>query len=394
MITKEEVLKNIENLSFEEQVDFVNKKFAEAKSQYNLHDSILYGELLDNKYNAVGIKFELPGLYNRAGDYEKTIAFVSNWMLDSNSLNLISMDVRPLIDLCDAYIQTQNFEQAITNLQLATAVIENSLELYADKTTNEAIVTLNLKLAYVKAQLASVYYYQSMYSEAVDFLKESFSYGMTVIACYFAASIYEKSEEFKSYELAIEYFEKIANIQPTPKNTEFYSLDDWYQVNANYELGMIYTTADQFIDKEKAYKYFKKANTMGYNISEDEIKDIVEKIETENSYENSLPNAENNKNEKKSSDGCYVATCVYGSYDCPEVWTLRRFRDYTLKENLFGRIFIKLYYSISPTAVKLFGKYKWFHNLFKMPLDKFVAKLQEKGVKNTPYCDNKQKGEC
>lgn len=48
MITKEEVLKNIENLSFEEQVDFVNKKFAEAKSQYNLHDSILYGELLDN----------------------------------------------------------------------------------------------------------------------------------------------------------------------------------------------------------------------------------------------------------------------------------------------------------------------------------------------------------
>jgi len=29
-----------------------------------------------------------------------------------------------------------------------------------------------------------------------------------------------------------------------------------------------------------------------------------------------------------------------------------------------------------------------------MPLDKFVAKLQEKGVKNTPYCDNKQKGEC
>lgn len=24
-----------------------------------------------------------------------------------------------------------------------------------------------------------------------------------------------------------------------------------------------------------------------------------------------------------NSGGCYVATCVYGSYDCPEVWTLR-----------------------------------------------------------------------
>ena len=26
-----------------------------------------------------------------------------------------------------------------------------------------------------------------------------------------------------------------------------------------------------------------------------------------------------------SSGGCYVATAVYGSYDCPQVWTLRRF---------------------------------------------------------------------
>ena len=28
--------------------------------------------------------------------------------------------------------------------------------------------------------------------------------------------------------------------------------------------------------------------------------------------------------------GCYVATAVYGSYDCPEIWTLRRFRDKVL----------------------------------------------------------------
>ena len=29
---------------------------------------------------------------------------------------------------------------------------------------------------------------------------------------------------------------------------------------------------------------------------------------------------------QKSRRGCYIATCVYGSYDCPQVWTLRRFR--------------------------------------------------------------------
>lgn len=38
--------------------------------------------------------------------------------------------------------------------------------------------------------------------------------------------------------------------------------------------------------------------------------------------------------------GCYVATAVYGSYDCPQVWTLRRFRDYTLAETWYGRAFI------------------------------------------------------
>ena len=85
--------------------------------------------------------------------------------------------------------------------------------------------------------------------------------------------------------------------------------------------------------------------------------------------------------------GCYVATCVYGSYDCPEVWTLRRFRDDILSENIFGRLFIKCYYAISPTAVKLFGDYKWFHKLFKKPLDRLVEKLNSDGVENTQYYD-------
>lgn len=87
------------------------------------------------------------------------------------------------------------------------------------------------------------------------------------------------------------------------------------------------------------------------------------------------------------SGGCYVATCVYGSYDCPPVWTLRRFRDEILSNSFLGRAFIKIYYAISPTAVRLFGKQKWFHKLFKSPLDKLVKKLQDNGVESTPYND-------
>lgn len=88
-----------------------------------------------------------------------------------------------------------------------------------------------------------------------------------------------------------------------------------------------------------------------------------------------------------SSGGCYVATAVYGSYDCPQVWTLRRFRDYTLNETWYGRLFIKTYYAISPTLVKWFGHTEWFKKMWRGPLEKIVHNLQDKGVESSPYQD-------
>lgn len=88
-----------------------------------------------------------------------------------------------------------------------------------------------------------------------------------------------------------------------------------------------------------------------------------------------------------SSGGCYVATAVYGSYDCPQVWTLRRFRDYTLAEIWYGRAFIRAYYAISPTLVKWFGHTGWFKKMWKGKLDRMVANLNAKGVEDTPYVD-------
>ena len=88
-----------------------------------------------------------------------------------------------------------------------------------------------------------------------------------------------------------------------------------------------------------------------------------------------------------NSDGCYVATAVYGSYDCPEVWTLRRYRDYKLAETWYGRAFIHTYYAISPTLVKWFGQTEWFRNMWKPTLDRMVKRLTENGVLNTPYQD-------
>jgi hypothetical protein len=87
------------------------------------------------------------------------------------------------------------------------------------------------------------------------------------------------------------------------------------------------------------------------------------------------------------SGGCYVATCVYGSYDCPEVWTLRRFRDSSLKSSPFGRLFVRLYYFLSPTLVNRFGSNRLFRKTCGLIIDKIVKSLQDYGVDNSLYSD-------
>ena len=94
-----------------------------------------------------------------------------------------------------------------------------------------------------------------------------------------------------------------------------------------------------------------------------------------------------NSGEYGRGGGCYIATAVYGSYDCPEVWTLRRFRDYVLAPTWYGRLFVKFYYAVSPTVVKWFGKEKWFRNLWKPKLDRLVKRLNENGIDNVSYQD-------
>lgn len=90
---------------------------------------------------------------------------------------------------------------------------------------------------------------------------------------------------------------------------------------------------------------------------------------------------------KKKKGGCYVATCVYGSYDCPQVWTLRRYRDQKLAQTVFGRAFIRCYYAISPTIVKAFGKTKLFQNFWRTRLDRMVRRLNAEGFSADRYQD-------
>ena len=124
-----------------------------------------------------------------------------------------------------------------------------------------------------------------------------------------------------------------------------------------------------------------------YGINRDYIKKTIDEkllnpvIRKKHSSPKSAPQ------QAKRENGCYIATCVYGSYDCPSVWTLRRFRDECLDESVFGKLFIRCYYATSPFLVKTFGSTKLFHRFWKKLLDKLVRHLNEKGFENTRYED-------
>ena len=102
-------------------------------------------------------------------------------------------------------------------------------------------------------------------------------------------------------------------------------------------------------------------------------------------YEAARRNSRRSSTSGSSSDGCYIATAVYGSYDCPEVWTLRRFRDEVLRASVLGRLFIRSYYAVSPGLVRHIGSKSLFQKTVKRVLDSFVSHLKKAGFRDTPY---------
>ncbi len=137
------------------------------------------------------------------------------------------------------------------------------------------------------------------------------------------------------------------------------------------------------IGPDASYTFF--GENMWYNYSITSVRVTKAEIQYMDGTTETIPGSAISVEE--GGGGCYVATAVYGSYDCPQVWTLRRYRDYTLAETWYGRAFIRTYYAISPTLVKWFGNKEWFKKMWKGKLDRMVADLNAKGVKDTPYED-------
>lgn len=130
---------------------------------------------------------------------------------------------------------------------------------------------------------------------------------------------------------------------------------------------------------------------VNYDYIQKQLLKTLESLPVERVHHFKVENEKNTVKEKKTEKGCYVATCVYGSYDCPQVWTLRRFRDGYLEPRRCGRAFIRWYYRVSPALVARFGSNRFFRQVCRAWLDCFVCGLNKRGWKDTPYVDSQKK---
>lgn len=73
----------------------------------------------------------------------------------------------------------------------------------------------------------------------------------------------------------------------------------------------------------------------------------------------------------KISDGCYLASYVYGAQS-DEVATLRQFRDEVLLRWRSLSVLVDFYYHISPRLLKAFGRYHVFRQVVRIILAPFV----------------------
>lgn len=102
----------------------------------------------------------------------------------------------------------------------------------------------------------------------------------------------------------------------------------------------------------------------------------IEKIRlVDNSYNSDWVGNPSFGDTKKSS--CYIATMAYGDNEHPQVIVLRKFRDSVLLKYLIGRLFIKIYYFISPKIVLVLKNNHTINRIIRKILDKLIEYINQ-----------------
>lgn len=287
-----------------------------------------------------------------------------------------------------------------------TYLVENAINVINNETINNnnfaganVIINQNAKDAYIKQYLENARrafnkedweevekYYNMVEQYAPNNMEAVFfsSFGKTMLSLT-DADYYKREQKFgvliKSISVINDYFEKTDENKEEVLKKISDAIEKMYSVNFIYQ-----EITTQSLTPTVATK--KYTITLENSVREAFLTELKQ-IKEVNPNLDYIDELISKNSEGKPTGGCYVATCVYGSYDCPQVWTLRRYRDYKLAKTWYGRIFIRTYYATSPTLVKWFGKTNWFKNMWKPKLDKMVETLKQQGFDDTPYEDKK-----
>lgn len=186
------------------------------------------------------------------------------------------------------------------------------------------------------------------------------------------------------------------------RNVDFLIVDEHFQPKIIIEINdQTHLTKDRKERDEKVKNICDEAGIpiiklwTSYGIKSDYIKEKItetlsslpiERKHTSKPENNNNPTTEkevantNSQTAAKKKSGCYIATCVYGSYDCDKVMVLRRYRDNKLSKSIWGMAFIKTYYAISPHLVKWFGNRTAFKEFWRKRLDKIIERIESKQI--------------
>lgn len=371
--------------------DLLVEKYEKAANNNDFETALSACEELALKYGN-GYEYEFPDLCIKAKKYNKTVEFINKRICENEQgINYFLLaEPMTVTRLGIAYKHLSEYEQAIDTFELVILTQKELLETHPDASGS---MTSNTKLliALSYSYLGEIYVSMSKTTYAYDCFINAEKYTPTVSSIYNIALFHLMGIEVKkNINKAISDLSKIAEL---PANDGSFTDDEIELIaEANEILAtQIYACEEGFRNKEKAKQCLKKAQNLGRPYSNIEINnicyDIISDDNNDYSPNHSSASYSSNTSNSSSSQGCYVATSVYGSYDCPQVWTLRRYRDNQLSKSRCGRLFIRAYYAVSPIIVKYFGETQCFKKMWQNKLDIIVEKLQKKGFESTPYND-------
>jgi len=185
----------------------------------------------------------------------------------------------------------------------------------------------------------------------------------------------EHSMQDENYEKAVSLFNEILTIKPNCHEAWWglYTCNAYFDEYYNYE--------DKYGNKGSSTKAKIMNDTLqkyAFRAIEYAPKDVVEKYRGEiKECLDFIKSAKNDGYDKQTNkkSGCYIATAVYGSYDCDEVLKLRRFRDDYLASFFLGKLFICFYYIVSPLFAKHLHANSKTGKVIRRLLDKIITRM-------------------